>query len=277
MISDVGTWWLRRWLGMAGGFARRAVAVPAFGLARLTYAVSQGLLYLAGGTLRLTDLQDMSRRYWRTVDEEDNSLQGFEAWERQTYGQVVCARDGLLIVGCGTGRDLIPFVEAGHRVVGVEPCAERLATLRRTLRERGHSVELVEGFIEDVHLSGTYDVIIFSPYSYSYIPDSLRRITVLLDLARRLNSGGRIVLTYRKRTRSWTASGTMLARLGARLTRSGWSPQPYDVISLVDAGVVRYEHWFTAEELEDEARRAGLDVVSNECPDSMPVAVLRHR
>jgi SAM-dependent methyltransferase len=208
------------------------------------------------------------------VDEEDNSHQGLEPWERTIYGQVVSARDGLLIVGCGTGRDLIPFVEAGHRVVGVEPCAGRLATLRRTLQERGHRAELVEGFIEDVPLSGTYDVIIFSPNAYSYIPDRLRRVTVLRGLARRLNSGGRIVVTYRMRTRSWTASGTTLARLGARLTRSDWSPQPYDVMSLADPGVVRYEHWFTAEELETEARAAGLDVLSNGCQDSMPVAVL---
>jgi SAM-dependent methyltransferase len=248
---------------VAGGFARRAFAMLVFGLARLVYKVSQGLLYFAGGTLRLADLQGMSRLYWRTVDEDNNSLQGLEPWELKTYGQVVRPRDGLLIVGCGTGRDLIPFVEAGHRIVGVEPSRERLAILRRILQERGHSVELVEGFIEDVHLAGTFDV-----------PDALRRIAVLRDLSRRLNSDGRIVLAYRKRTRSWTASGTRLARLGARLTRSDWSPQPYDVISFVDAAIVRYEHWFTAEELEDEARRAGLDVVSNEYPDSMPVAVL---
>ncbi len=260
-------------MSVAGGFARRAFAKLVLGLARLTYNVSQGLLYLAGGTLRLADLQEMSRRYWRTVDDGDTSLQGLEPWELKTYGQVVHARDDLLIVGCGTGRDLIPFVEAGHRVVGVEPCGARLATLRRILEERGHSVDLVEGVIEDVHLSSTYDVIIFSPYAYSYIPDALRRIAVLRDLARRLNSGGRIVLTCRKRTRSWTASSTTLARLSAGLTRSGWSPQPGDVISRVDAGLVRYEHWFITEELEDEARHAGLEILSNECPDSMPAVL----
>jgi len=260
-------------MSAAGGFARRAFASVAFRLAHVLSGVSHGLQYFAAGTLRPADLQEMSRRYWCKPYGDDNSLQGHEAWEAKTYGQIVSTGDALLIVGCGTGRDLIPFVEAGHPVVGVDPCGERLATLRRILQERGVFAELVEGFVEDVRLPGAYDVIIFSPFAYSYIPDPARRTAVLRDLARRLNSGGRIVLTYRRRTASWSANATRLARLGARLTRSGWSPQSYDIISLVDARKVWYEHWFTAEEIEDEARRAGLDPVSNECPTLTAVAV----
>ena len=260
-------------MSAAGGFARRAFARLAFRLVHLTSGALRGLQYFAAGALRPADLQAISRGYWCNPYGDDNSLEGHEPWEVKTYGQIVRARDALLIVGCGTGRDLIPFVQAGHRVVGVDPSGERLATLRGILQERGSAAELVEGFVEDVRLPGPYDVAIFSPFAYSYIPDPSRRIAVLRDLAQRLNSGGRIVLTYRRRTAPWSAHATTLARLGANLTRSGWSPQPYDIISVVDARTVWYEHWFTAEEIEDEARHAGLEAVSNECHGLTAVAV----
>ena len=51
----------------------------------------------------------------------------------------------------------------------------------------------------------------------------------------------------------------MLAQLTQRFARSGWRLEEGDVIQRVQAsGLMSYEHRFTREEIENEARAAGF-------------------
>jgi SAM-dependent methyltransferase len=120
---------------------------------RLVEQVSHGLSSLAIGTLRLADLTDFTRRSW---------------------GRFVNAGDRICIVGCGSGRDLLPFVDAGHDVVGIEPSPLSVIRLRRILARRGQAATVIEGFVEDAALLGQFDVVLFSLACYSYIPQSVR-------------------------------------------------------------------------------------------------------
>jgi SAM-dependent methyltransferase len=235
------------------------------------------LLNLAAGTLRHADFDEMSRCLWGTYHdgEEEHAVSGFLPSERETYDRLVKAGDRVLVVGCGSGRDLLPFVEAGHEVVGVEPSPEPILLLRQILAKQGRSAQVIEGFIESVPLTGTFDVVVFSANSYSYVRESARRIAMLQELARHLNRGGQILIRYVLRSADRKSRAIVFARLTARLTRSDWSPEPNDVLWWEPGSPLSCEHWFTPDEIEHEAREAGLRVVSHwGPPEGTPTAVL---
>jgi SAM-dependent methyltransferase len=75
---------------------------------------------------------------------------------------------GVLELGCGTGRLLIPLARAGHRVVGLDNSPAMLARARtkvaaeaEVVRER---VQLVEGDMKDFELGEQFGLVIF-PYN----------------------------------------------------------------------------------------------------------------
>ena len=262
---------MRRRLSAAALAASRAMEMPA-----------QLFLYLSAGLLRVSDVQRMSAGIWRTFATQGEDIAcGLAAWEKEIYGRVVRAGDRICVVGCGTGRDVLPFRAAGHEVVGVEPSPEPVATLRRILLERGRTADVIEGFIEDVALPGAFDCVIFSVYCYSYIPESARRIAMLQRVSGHVKPGGRLVINYVRRFRDWNGRGVKVAAFVARIVGTGWQWEPHDVVQRVadgDRGAILYAHHFMPDELEREVEHAGFRVeehVLND--DSGPVAVLVRR
>jgi hypothetical protein len=98
--------------------------------------------------------------------------------------------------------------------------------------------------------------VIFSYFSYGYIPVAERRIELLKKLRANLADGGSIVLTYNPRRRF---ALTPLTQLIAWLCGSPWRPQAGDVVYLMGRVEAPFftEHLFTEAELSEEARRAG--------------------
>jgi SAM-dependent methyltransferase len=95
----------------------------------------------------------------------------------------------VLIVGCGTGRDVIALARRGHRVVGVDPAPRAMAIARAACVRHGLTVDLIHGFFEDVDIPGRFDVVMFSYLCYAYMPLSSLR-TQALAKARWLLSDG---------------------------------------------------------------------------------------
>lgn len=252
---------------------------PLHTIARQIERVARGLYYVAAGTLRRDDLLHMSQRVWRDFNCSDAAIvAGLYAWERDVYERHVRPQDRMLIVGSGSGREALALAEAGHEVVGVEPVPEAVAAARRVLQARGHDVPIIQASIEDAALPGAFDVIVFS--CYSYIPQSSSRVAVLRRAAAHLRPGGRVILTYIPALAPFRAGAVTLAGLMARLTRSDWRPERNDVLHQAakqDSDTLEpllYEHWFTHEEIEREARAAGLRVVDRWRRPLTPTLVL---
>jgi len=248
-------------------------------IARQIERLARGLYYVAAGTLRRDDLLHMSQRVWRDFNCSDRAiLAGLHEWERDVYQRHVRPRDRMLIVGSGSGREALAFAEEGHEVVGVEPVPEAVAAARRVLQARGHDVQIIQASIEDAALPGAFDVIVFS--CYCYIPQSSSRVAVLRQTAGHLRPGGRIIITYIPALAPFRAGAVTLAGLMARLTRSDWRPERNDVLHQArkqDGDTLEpllYEHWFTHEEIEREARAAGLRVVERWRLPRTPTLVL---
>jgi ubiquinone biosynthesis O-methyltransferase len=106
----------------------------------------------------------------------------------------------VLDIGCGDARDIVPMLEAGATVVGVDLSEGMIRQARLELESRGHhNVTLEIGDVTALQFgAGTFDTVICSEV-IEHVPDAAG---ALREIYRVLKSGGRIVLSTPNR-RSW--------------------------------------------------------------------------
>ena len=199
-------------------------------------------------------------------------------WEEALYSRFLQRGDRILLIGCGTGRDLMALLDRGHRVEGLELVPESVTRVRQRLAERDLDAPVHLGDIETVDLSGRYDAFVFSWFCYAYIPQSAQRIRVLRRLAGCLAPGGRILISYVPADTPGPRRALRVAHALTRLRRSDWRPEPGDSIAPIGTTMtsVSFQHFFQAGEAEAEARAAGLQVLAHEaCDQTMILALAR--
>jgi SAM-dependent methyltransferase len=233
--------------------------------------------YLAAGTFQLADMRDSIRDSWQdfyTTDVPRAPL--LMPWEQALYERFLRADSQLLVIGCGSGRDLVALAQRGYRVTGIEPADAAVREARRMLLERTLSGSVIEGFFEDATVPGEFDAVIFSYYCYAAIPVSRRRIEALKKAARLLAPGGHIVVSHAANTMRPRALLIRLAQLSGRLFGSDWRLEGGDV--LWDNRTVRpsysYTHAFGPGELEAEAVAAQLKPVFVETTTDQSVVMV---
>ena len=190
-------------------------------------------------------------------------------WERNFYLRFLKPDDRVLVIGCGTGRDLLALLELGYGAEGLDVGPQCTAAAGQLLRKRGFEAPVYTGAIETITLPGRFDAFIFSWFCYSYVPQSETRVRVLRKLREHLNPGGRILVTYVPAKSAPRRLPIRLAQLVASLSRSDWRPEYGDFVQVANRGryFVHYEHQFTREGLEEEARAATLRVAFHERAD----------
>jgi len=253
-----------------GRGVRRALA----GLGWAFDAASRAILYVDIATRPLSAMRAATRDIWSDFNVDAASIDaGWMLWERRLVGQFVAASDRVLLVGSGTGRDLIPLVEMGCRVTGVEPAPQAMEAARRALCRRNlGAATLIEGFVEDVPLEGAFDVIMFSYHCYSYMFDSARRIGALRKLRGHLAEGGRVLLTCHGVSHELQPQSRLLAlaRVANRWRNPGWRLEPGDWFERVHGKTspFQYVHFFTRGELESEANGGGFSLEPTDVHDA---------
>jgi SAM-dependent methyltransferase len=212
---------------------------------------------------------------YRAMDEE--TLGGLSWWERDVYERFLDKNDRVLIVGAGTGRDVLALAAAGHAVVGLDCLPGPLATAQRHLDAGGYTATLIAGAIEDgAPLPGPFNMIIFSEKTYTLIAGAAQRRRALERARQLLAPGGRIVVTYFGTAVEQPQRGVGIARLASAVTRSDWRLEPHDIVESRGprGGVLHYHHVFTEAEFAAEAQAAGLRIVFRREPADPPTAVL---
>lgn len=222
----------------------------------------RALTQLAAGTLSLADLRAALADGWNQYGrDEHHVLSGLMPWEHEHYTRLLRREDRILLIGCGTGRDLIALRQDGYHVEGVDAAAEAITTARSMLDRLGLSTPLHTADIEAFVPPGRFDVFAFSWFCYSCIPQARSRVAILARLATHLEPGGRIVVSYLPAARHRRLP-LLLIGLTSRVTRSDWRPEPGDRVwaSAPRRRTVHYQHEFTEGEIEAEAMAAGLRV-----------------
>ena len=243
---------------------RRALCASVWSAGWTLELLGRGLAHFAAGTLSLRDFRATLVESWEQYGRRDDDiLSGLMPWEQDCYTRCLRPGDRILLVGCGTGRDLIALLRAGYRVEGLDPAAGAIAVARRMLDRLELSAPLHTGAVESFAIPGTFDVIVFSWFSYGYIPQSRTRVEVLRRLGRALPPGGRIIVSY-VRTAAHAELPARITRLGGWLTRADWRAEPGDRVwvSAPRRRTLHYQHEFVDGEFEDEAAAAGLRIVS---------------
>lgn len=223
---------------------------------------ANGCLWIAAGLLQRADLQAASQARWHrfgtSIDEIDS---GLDVAERRVYAQLLDASDRVLLVGCGTGRDVLALHQLGYNVTGLEQVPQLVTVARSHMTRRSIAATIQVGSIESTSLMGPFDIVLFSLGVYSCLPRSQSRISTLERMKGMLSDRGRVVISYYEQARPprW---GLRLARLGGRLARTDWRPEEGDVFSrdYLTAHVLRYEHVFRPEDVARECDAAGLRV-----------------
>jgi SAM-dependent methyltransferase len=219
-------------------------------------------LYFGAGLLNVEDFRAPGAVRWEAYGDEGT---GLVAWENEVYGAVIRPSDRVLLIGCGSGRDLLALRRRGCGVTGVEQSPTMAARARATLSRHGLPTLVVAEPIESYVATDTFDAIVFSPYTYSYILGSASRVAILARLRERLSPRGRVILSYVGLTRQ-SALWILLARISSIGVGSDWWPEAGDRLyaPLSHPDALGFEHQFLPDELARECGLAGLHIVRDE-------------
>ncbi len=243
---------------------RSAIAQLLFHTGRMADRFSRVMGYLGAGMRRIDDIKRESQQTWDAFYDTHGSPEiGFLPWEREYVERFIMPGAGVLLVGCGSGRDLLPLLERGCRVTGLDPSRSGLAIADRLLRAHGRSAPLIHGFFEDISLTGTFDVVVFSYCCYATIAMGRTRVAALAKAASLLTPGGHIIVSFAAPTRRPRGGLTRLGRWAGTLSRSDWRIEPGDVVwdNRTSRPSFSFTHVFEENELDREAAAAHLRVV----------------
>jgi SAM-dependent methyltransferase len=227
-------------------------------------AASRAAVYVGAGLLGVDDLRRVTTERWQEFGASDRFVDsGLLPWEAPFYARWLGRDDDVLVVGCGTGRDLVALLRAGHRAEGLEPAERAAVAARAALLARGFDAPVRIGYIEDAARDRAWDAIVFSWYCYSYIPFRSTRVATLRCARDRLAPRGRLLLSVITADEPPRRLPTALTALVARLSRAGWQPEPHDVLRTESRGL-HWERRFVPGEVRSEASEAGLTVIHEE-------------
>lgn len=162
----------------------------------------------------------------------------------------------------GSGRFLIPLLEAGHVVDGVDASPHMLASCRRRLAERNLKADLYESKLQELKLPHHYDAIIIPTGSFLLIEKRSESIAVLKTFYDLLNPGGRLILDLEMPhspnfnfEQEWKNSytlpnGDVIIHRG-RTVEADLFDQYYVILS-------RYEKWRNGKMIESEDDRFAM-------------------
>jgi SAM-dependent methyltransferase len=151
----------------------------------------------------------------------------------------------ILEPACGTGRTLVPLMDAGHDVTGFDQSPDMLARCQARCAERGHDPRLSQQRFEDFRYPDPFAAIIVPAGTFTLIDDFAVAMSVLRRFRDHLVPGGLVILDMQSLgflansgddRRSWTAeNGDLLTTDGKRAS--------VDWLAQRTTGHLRYDRW----------------------------------
>src|SRR5262245_10690260 len=118
---------------------------------------------VAASALSREGLHAAIAQVWDDAEDQATAADaGWLGWGSAFYRPRLEPGARVLLVGCGSGRDLIPLLQAGHAAEGVDIAPRALEAARQRLARLGRDVPLHLGSIDSVRLASRFDMTIFS-------------------------------------------------------------------------------------------------------------------
>ncbi len=133
----------------------------------------------------------MTKNYYGSLCTEMYEILHAQAPQDELTFYLSYAEKGMSVLEplCGSGRFLVPFLERGYDISGIDLSTEMLAKLR----EKVPHARVIQGDISEYHPGGKYDYIFISSGSVSLFTDMDLCRKILRNMKDLLNPGGRFV------------------------------------------------------------------------------------
>ncbi|HEX6465506.1 MAG TPA: class I SAM-dependent methyltransferase [Vicinamibacterales bacterium] len=231
-------------------------------------------MYAAVGAGSLDQLRRDSAMDWRRYNDRTETIRaGLLPAEQQFVGEWVPAGGRILLIGSGSGRELVHLARGGFSVTGVEPVSHSVDMCRAALHVAQVHADVRTAFIEDVALADdSFDAAMFSLFVYSLIPMSARRIATVRRVARAVKPGGVLFVSFSTNG----AGNPWLVRVGraaGALARSDWRLESGDSVFRISAQQFRYTHIFSRSQIYAELDAAGLQRIEDSFDADYPFVV----
>ncbi|MRN53970.1 class I SAM-dependent methyltransferase [Paenibacillus monticola] len=133
-----------------------------------------------------TEVYDLTKKIGQNSDRD---IEYYRNRLKQCEGRILEAMTG-------SGRVLIPLLESGLIVDGIDYSPEMLASCRQRCEERGLVAHLYQSDLEELSLPESYEAIIIPGGSFMLIENREVSIKVLKRLYEHLQPGGRLILDF---------------------------------------------------------------------------------
>lgn len=166
----------------------------------------------------------------------------------------------VLEVGCGSGRVLIPLLQAGIDMEGVDNSAAMLDSCRNRLEALGLDAKLFEDEMHNFSLTDSYEAIIIPAGSFQLVEGREQAVSALRHFYSHLRPGGRLIVDLfiptnldanHTSTRSWETSDNDVIILEERNTEMNLLEQK--IVS-----IMKYEKWKEGNLIQTELQRFPL-------------------
>ena len=166
----------------------------------------------------------------------------------------------ILEPGVGTGRILIPLLEEGLIVDGIDSSSEMLDLCKHHCEQRGLKTNLYQESMESFSLPHKYEAIIIPTGSFLLLENSNKAINALKCFYDHLSKDGRLIVdifiqsnfdTGSNSTRSWV-------NLEGDLITLNESVVEVDFINQCTVSHFRYEKWHNSQLVQTELERFPL-------------------
>lgn len=138
---------------------------------------------------------DGDRYYGVLAESYDAYLVDDEIDDFETYMQYIAEADGpALELACGTGRLLVPYLEAGRDVEGLDSSSEMLAICRRKAENVGRSPTLHCASMENFVIDKKYGLIFCPVASLTLLASPGALEAALANMRHHLTDGGKIAI-----------------------------------------------------------------------------------
>jgi SAM-dependent methyltransferase len=183
-----------------------------------------------------------------------STFAGLEYYTRQLAG--VSGR--ILEPATGTGRVLIPLLEAGFTVEGLDISPDMLAVCRRHCRDRGLDPVLREADMTSVAEPGAYQAIIIPAASVMLLEGHDEVPRALAAFRKSLVPGGRLILDVEPPSLVTEPAAMRYWRRDPYLWTLQVMHTEYDPSANQTTSFLRYEKWRDGELLATELQRFRL-------------------
>ncbi|BFT72815.1 class I SAM-dependent methyltransferase [Paenibacillus sp. P36] len=177
-------------------------------------------------------------------------------------GKLKTCKGRILEAMVGSGRVIIPLLESGLLVDGVDYSPDMLASCRGRCKERGLVTNLYESSLQDLSLPDKYEAIIIPAGSFLLIEKREESLKALKRLYEHLQPGGRLMLDLflpdtNFECGKWRGTSTFNLPGGDIITMEGKQIEA-DLFNQYKVSYIKYEKWRNGALIQTELQRYAL-------------------